>query len=124
MLQEAILQLIDQLPDQAGCFQGSEYPQPVRSTFLGGKPLDIPLFRTKLVMEHADPVKDLLESILLAAEGIESVQDDKEKYFIFRHGTSRYAHVQTSLGSTIGPHAKASRLCMRISKSNHRCQRI
>jgi hypothetical protein len=70
------------LPDQTGCFQGFEYPQPVRSTFLGDKPLDIPLLRTKWVMEHADPVKDLLESILLATEAIESVQDDKEKYFI------------------------------------------
>jgi hypothetical protein len=82
MQQEAVQQLIDQLPDQAGSFRGSEYLEPIRSTFLGDRPLDISLLRTKLVKAQASPVKDLLEFILLADEAIESVQDDKEKYLI------------------------------------------
>ncbi|MBE0699425.1 MAG: hypothetical protein IH586_21085, partial [Anaerolineaceae bacterium] len=75
-------QLVDQLPAAWQPFAGSEYPNPVKTTFLGNQTCAIDGLRSKLLETYADPVKDLLEPILLAAEAIESNQDDKEQFFI------------------------------------------
>jgi hypothetical protein len=67
MQREAVQQLIDQLPATLKPFEGSEYPDPVRTTLFGDRNLDIDQLRSSLIEKRDGPVKDLLESILLAA---------------------------------------------------------
>lgn len=79
---EAIQQLIKQLPEGLKPFDGSEYPDPVRATFLGDRDLNLDKLRASLIEKRDGPVNDLLEFILLAAEAIESNQEDKQQFFI------------------------------------------
>ena len=60
---EAVQQLIDQLPDTWQPFAGAEYSNPVRSTFVGERQLEIGQLRSRLLDRQAGPATDLLESI-------------------------------------------------------------
>jgi hypothetical protein len=90
MQQQAIAEILALLPARAGSFAGSAYPLPVRSALLGDKALDLTALRADLLARRDGEVKDLLEPLLLAAEAIESTQDDRADYFITDLATQGY----------------------------------
>ena len=75
MQQTAVAQMLSLLPDRAQVFEDSEYPAPVRATFLGAGDLSIPALRAELLARQAGDVKDLLRPLLLAAELVEAAQE-------------------------------------------------
>ncbi|MCL2137176.1 MAG: hypothetical protein FWH40_06615 [Coriobacteriia bacterium] len=78
----AVDQLLSQLPDKVGFFEGSEYPMPIKTTFLGETGIDPKQLADQLQQKQNGDVRDLLEPVLLAAELVESVNNDKELFFI------------------------------------------
>lgn len=82
MKRSAIDRLLEILPDDAGIFEGSAYPMPVHAAFLGSDTLDAESLRKELDALHDSDVKDVLEPALLASERFESVQSDRQKFFI------------------------------------------
>lgn len=80
--QTALQQLLSLLPERVGSFGGTEYPLPVKSTFLGNNSIDIPELRKQLEdMQNAD-IKELLEPLLLASELYEASCGDRQDFFI------------------------------------------
>ena len=80
--QQAVNEILELLPDRAYPFKGSEYPLPVKATFLGDKDIDIPSIRQELAQKRDGDVKELLEPLLLAAELCEAAQADKDQFFL------------------------------------------
>jgi acetyl-CoA decarbonylase/synthase, CODH/ACS complex subunit beta len=82
MQRQAVEQILALLPERAWDFTGSQYPAPVRATFLGDGSLDIAGLCTELLAKQAGDAKDLLRPLLLAAEVVEAAQDDSPQFFI------------------------------------------
>lgn len=82
MRRRAIDRLLEILPGSSGCFEGSVYPMPVHTTFLGGAAQDAESLRHELEAQRESDVKDVLEPVLLASERFESVQPDRQRYYI------------------------------------------
>lgn len=80
--QNAVKEILEKLPVNAGAFNGSEYPLPVAAAFLGNKPVSVPEIRSELIEKQNADVKDLLEPLLLAAELVEAGRPDREKFFL------------------------------------------
>ncbi|MFC1717024.1 hypothetical protein ACFL6S_25375 [Candidatus Poribacteria bacterium] len=80
--QQAVKEILELLPDQVYSFDGSEYPLPVKATFLGDKEIDIPSIRQEIDQKQNGDVKELLDPLLLAAELCEAAQEDKEQFFL------------------------------------------
>jgi acetyl-CoA decarbonylase/synthase, CODH/ACS complex subunit beta len=95
MLTQAIGELLNRWPNQPGHFDGSEYPLPIKTTFLGDHKIDLQLLHQELIDHQDSDVKDILEPILLAAEIYEASCKDKEQYFI----TDRQLHSYVFTGS-------------------------
>lgn len=82
MINQAIDTILKSLPDKIDSFEGTQYPMPVRTTFLGDETLNINDLHDSLNgLRNAD-AKDVLEPLLLAAEVIESASTDKAEFFI------------------------------------------
>jgi len=79
---QAVDTILALLPDTAGVFSGSQFPAPVRTTFLGGLEIDLHDLRARLLALRDGDVKDLLEPLLLAAEVVEAAQPDQSDHFI------------------------------------------
>ena len=82
MQHSGVEQLITIIPDEAGEFKNTEYPLPIKSAFLGEKPIDCGQVRKVLIEKQNGDVKDLLEPLLLAAELYEASCEDNEEYFL------------------------------------------
>lgn len=82
MQQKAVNEILELLPEKVHSFKGSQYPLPVKATFLGDKGVHIPSLRQTLVQNRDADVKDLLEPLLLAAELCEAACEDKEQFFL------------------------------------------
>ncbi len=82
MQQQAVNEILNLLPQQIHSFKGSEYPLPIKATFLGNKEINIPSLRQRLVQKQDGDVKDVLEPLLLAAELCEAAHEDKEQFFL------------------------------------------
>jgi acetyl-CoA decarbonylase/synthase complex subunit beta len=82
MQQQAIKEILELLPKVPGAFTGSEYPLPVKTTFLGDRDINLSTVKDELKKKMNDDVKGLLEPLLLAAEAVESVRDDRDTFFI------------------------------------------
>ncbi len=82
MQQQAVNEILNLLPGQVHSFKGSEYPLPIKATFLGDKEINISSLRQRLVQKQDGDVKDLLEPLLLAAELCEAAHEDKEQFFL------------------------------------------
>ena len=86
MKDQAISHMLQLLPSCVGHFDGSEYPVPLKSTFLGEGSLEIADLRAGLAtMDPSTDVKDVLQPLLLGAETYEASMEDKDKYFITDH---------------------------------------
>ena len=81
MQQQAVSQLLELLPDEVCSFEGSEYPLPVKATFLGDKKINTSSLRAELIDKQNADVKELLEPILLAAELYEACCKDRQHFF-------------------------------------------
>jgi CO dehydrogenase/acetyl-CoA synthase beta subunit/nitroreductase len=79
---KAMTELLKMLPDKVHTFDSSEYPLPLKTTFLGNEKLDISNLRQKLIQKQNEDVKKLLEPLLLAAEQCEAAKDDKKQFFL------------------------------------------
>lgn len=75
-------ELLRLLPDSIGTFEGTQYPLPVKTTFLGDEAVTITAVREMIDRSKDADVKHLLEPLLLGAELIEAAMPDKERYFI------------------------------------------
>lgn len=82
MLHEFVTELISMLPERVGSFPKTQYPLPVVATFRGDKFPTCASVRSELEARADGDIKELLESVLLAAEMIESVADDRAEYFL------------------------------------------
>ncbi len=82
MQQQAVSQLLELLPEKVCSFEGSEYPLPVKATFLGDKKINTSSLRAELVDKQNADVKELLEPILLAAELYEACCKDRQQFFL------------------------------------------
>lgn len=85
MQKQAVAEMLNLLPEHSGFFEGTEYPLPVRTTFLGSRPIDAHYLRQWLLEKQDDDVKDVLEPVLLAAELCEASYEDKSLFFITDH---------------------------------------
>jgi CO dehydrogenase/acetyl-CoA synthase beta subunit len=75
-------ELLALLPCEIGRFEGSQFPLPVKTTFLGNMPVQIEKVRQALLQLQDGDVKDLVEPVLLAAELVEAARADREDYFL------------------------------------------
>ena len=83
MEQHAVIeQLLSLLPEDAGGFKNTEYSLPIKSAFLGERPIDCGQVRKELIEKQNEDVKDLLEPLLLAAELYEASCEDNEQFFL------------------------------------------
>ena len=82
MKNQPIDYLLEILPTQALGFEGTQYPMPLQSTFLGIEMLDIDRLKVQLDTLRDADVKDLIEPLLLAAELVEASSADKSRFFI------------------------------------------
>lgn len=82
MKSEAINQLLSIMPGTISSFAGSQYPLPLKTTFLGNENLDLEALRLSLSNSQDGDVKDALEPVLLAAELFEAAQPDRDRYFL------------------------------------------
>ena len=89
-IQQAISRLLQLLPDKVCSFQNSEYPLPIKATFLGDKEIDISALRQQLIDKQNGDVKELLKPLLLAAELYEATCADKERFFLNDQKVQRY----------------------------------
>ena len=80
--QQGVNEILELLPHQICSFKGSDYPLPVKATFLGDREIDISSIRQELDQKRHGDVKDLLEPLLLASELCEAAQEDKEQFFL------------------------------------------
>jgi hypothetical protein len=82
MQQVAVQALLSLLPAAPGGFSGSQFPLPVKTAILGDKSLDMALLQDEIKRKSSGDIKHLLSPLLLAAEAYESVQEDRDRYFI------------------------------------------
>jgi CO dehydrogenase/acetyl-CoA synthase beta subunit len=82
MNNQAVDQLLEMLPTQVYGFDGSEYPMPLQTTFLGHDNMDISQLRTQLDAFRNMDEKELLKPLLLSAEIVEASCEDKSRFFI------------------------------------------
>jgi len=82
MPSQAIEELITLLPSCAGRFEGSQFPLPVKTTFLGDAQLSIEAVRDELRRLQDGDAKALVEPVLLAAELVESARPDRQDFFL------------------------------------------
>ncbi|MCL5023654.1 MAG: hypothetical protein M1497_09865 [Nitrospirae bacterium] len=87
---QAVIEILNLLPEQLSSFKGSEYPLPVGTALLGNKDITIPSLRRRLVEQLDGDVKDLVEPLLLAAELYEASRDDKEQFFLTDRAVQSY----------------------------------
>jgi acetyl-CoA decarbonylase/synthase complex subunit beta len=80
--QQGVDEILGLLPGQIYSFKGTDYPLPVKATFLGNREIDIPSIRQELDQKRDGDVKDLLVPLLLASELCEAAQEDKEQFFL------------------------------------------
>ncbi len=78
----AVETLLAALPREIHHFEGSQFPLPVKTTFLGDRNLDLDELRRDLAAHREGDPKDLLEPLLLAAEQVEAAQEDKAEFFL------------------------------------------
>lgn len=90
MQRQAVDDLLNLLPDQVSLFEGSEYPLPVKTAFIGDCDINVASLRKELTAKADGNVKDLLEPILLAAELCEASCENKGNYFIKDHDLRSY----------------------------------
>ena len=89
-IDKALKTLLATLPAEARPFSGSEIPLPVRAAYLADKPLDLPALGRTLASFHGSDVKPAIDPVLLCAEAVESVQPDRETYFIVDRSVQEY----------------------------------
>jgi acetyl-CoA decarbonylase/synthase, CODH/ACS complex subunit beta len=82
MQREAIRELIDRLPETAGSFEGSEYTLPVAIAIEGRVDVPVQALKEKLLGLIGHDVKYQLEPLLVAAEIFESIQPDRQQFFL------------------------------------------
>ena len=82
MKTHAIDTILDLLPLSPGQFGGSEFPLPIKTAYMASESLDIAVLRKQLEAKVNGDVKQLLDPLLLAAEAIESVAPDRDKFFV------------------------------------------
>lgn len=82
MKNQAIKELLGLLPENICHFEGSEYPLPLKTTFLGGEEISIEAFRQEISKLADSDVKELLEPVLLGAELYEASLNDNYQFFI------------------------------------------
>jgi len=80
--QLAVDEILSLLPEHVGSFHDSEFPLPVRAALLGNKEISLEALRHELIQKRDGDVKDLLDSLLLAAELCEAARDDKDRFFL------------------------------------------
>ena len=68
MKTQAIHELLRLLPRDISHFKGSEYPLPLKTTFLGNAEINIDTLRKEITSLANCDVKELLEPVLLASE--------------------------------------------------------
>ncbi len=90
MLHSAVEQLLAILPEEVGKFKQTEYPLPIKSAFLGEKPIHCSAVRKDLIEKQNGDLKDLLEPLLLAAELYEASCQDNEQYFLTDNQVQSY----------------------------------
>lgn len=82
MQRKAVDHLLSLLPDQVSFFNGSEYPLPVKTAFIGDCDINVAALCQELKEKAEGDAKELLEPLLLAAELYEASCEDKGDYFI------------------------------------------
>ena len=87
---DAIQSLIAALPGHTGSFAGSEYLLPVHTAYLADAPSDLKALSERLAAFHGSDVKPIIDSVLLGAEAVESVQPDRERHFITDRAVQDY----------------------------------
>ncbi|MHC4396491.1 MAG: hypothetical protein ACYS1A_12630 [Planctomycetota bacterium] len=90
MQHSGVEQLLAILPEEVGKFKYTEYPLPIKSAFLGEKPIHCSAVRKDLMEKQNGDVKDLLEPLLLAAELYEASCQDNEQYFLTDNKVQSY----------------------------------
>lgn len=90
MQEQSVRKILNLLPEQVCYFKGSEYPLPIKTTFLGDDEISISSLRQQLVEKQDHDLKELLEPLLLAAELYEASREDKSKFFINDHAVQSY----------------------------------
>ncbi len=90
MQKEAVDTMLRLLPGRVCHFDGSEYPLPIKATFLGDNEIDLSSLRLQLTEKRACDVKELLKPLLLAAELYEACREDKSAFFITDHAVQSY----------------------------------
>ena len=96
MKNQPIDYLLEILPTQALGFEGTQYPMPLQSTFLGNEMLDIDRLKVQLDMVRDADVKDLIEPLLLAAELVEASRADRSRFFITDDQTREFVFMGVS----------------------------
>jgi acetyl-CoA decarbonylase/synthase complex subunit beta len=79
---QAVKEILGLLPKKVGRFNNTEFPLPIRATFLSNGPLSLSRLKKSLVEKQEGDVKDLLQPILLAGETIEAASPDRDDFFI------------------------------------------
>ncbi|NJD01029.1 MAG: hypothetical protein FIA99_00150 [Ruminiclostridium sp.] len=82
MKNQAIKELIRLLPENALHFEGSEYPLPLKTTFLGNEAISAGLLQHKISGFAGCDIKELLVPVLLGAELYEASLADNKQFFI------------------------------------------
>lgn len=82
MHKQYISEMLSLLPNSISDFAGSEYPMPIRTTFLGDEEISIQELKKELIEKQNDDVKEILEPLLLSAELYEASCSDKGQFFI------------------------------------------
>ena len=82
MQEEAINELLANLPEEIHIFNSSEYSLPVKAAIFGDPPLNTAELRRILAERRAGELKNILNPALVAAEQIEAARADKDDYFL------------------------------------------
>lgn len=82
MQHTAIDELLALLPPSIGAFEGSQFPLPVKTTFLGDATPSIEDIREALCRERGQDVKRVIEPVLLGAELVEAARADRQDFFL------------------------------------------
>ena len=70
------------LPHGARPFTASEYGLPVHAAYLGERDADLTALAAKIESGFGPDAKPILDPLLMCAEALESVQPDRERFFI------------------------------------------
>ena len=82
MRKQAVKEMMGVLPENICRFEGSEYPLPLKTTFLGDEAVSIEALRQEISKLGDCDVKELLEPVLLGAELYEASLNDNNQFFI------------------------------------------